>query len=92
MSSLIWVQSVCIGYQQTTLGGKELALKLSRAFGDLMRCVKCSSEMASGENLDQNSEWIIRIVKGAKMLSIRSGIKPKVRENSLKIQRNLKLS
>ena len=26
MSGLIWVQTVCKGYQQTTLGGKELKM------------------------------------------------------------------
>ena len=37
LSGLIWVQTVSKGYQQTTLGGKELMHRLSR---------KCSDEPA----------------------------------------------
>ena len=33
-SGMLWVQSVCKGYQQTTLGGKELGWNIISRFKD----------------------------------------------------------
>ena len=59
LSGLIWVQNVCKGYRQTTLGDKEVNMHVQQWGGglnfdlSLSPCFVCASNKGSGKTVSE---------------------------------------